>query len=172
MTTISIPINLSNINIINTNILNNGHIILQVKNTETGVCCKHCGNYITNYHSLNKTIKLNHLPAFGNAVYIEFQPVRYQCTDCDGNPTTTQKPSWYQSVGHCTQQYAKYILNLLVNSTIKDVATQENISYKRVVNIIKKHVPNEIDWSQIKNIKDLGIDEIALKKGTKILSSS
>ena len=172
MTTISAPINLSNINVINTNILNDGSIIVQVKSTETGTCCKQCGKYITKYHSLNKKIKLNHLPAFGNSVYIEFQPIRYQCTDCNGTPTTTHKPSWYQSVGHCTQLYAKYILNLLVNSTIKDVAEQESISYKRIVNIIKRHIPSEIDWSQITKINDLGIDEIALKKGTKILSSS
>jgi len=172
MTTISVPINLPNVSVINTNILNNGDIILQVKSTEKGTCCKHCGKFITKYHSLNKTIKLNHLPTFGSSVFIEFQPIRYQCTDCDDCPTTTQKPSWYQSMGHCTQLYSEYIINSLVNGTIKDVSEREGISYKRIISIVNKHIPNKIDWSKIKNIEYLGIDEIALKKGTKTLSLS
>lgn len=167
MTTISVPINLVNINVTNTNTLDNGEFIVQVISTEIGTSCKHCGKYITKKHSLNKAIKLKHLPAFGNSVSIKFQPIRYQCFNCDDHPTTTQKLSWYQSTGHCTQIYAEYILNLLVNSTIKDVAKQENISYKKVIGIIKKHVPNKIDWSIIEKIKYLGIDEIALKKGHK-----
>ena len=167
MTTISVPINLVNTKVTNTNILDNSDIIVQVKSTETGTCCKHCGKYITKKHSLNKTIKLKHRSAFGNSVYIEFQPIRYQCFNCEGHPTTTQKPSWYQSTGHCTQKYGEYILNLLVNSTVKDVAKQENITYKKVIGIIKSHIPNKIDWSKIKKINYLGIDEIALKKGHK-----
>ena len=89
MTTISVPINIINIKVININTLGNGDIIVQVISTETGTYCKHCGKYITKKHSLNKIIKLNHLPAFGSPVYIEFQPIRYQCFDCDGHPTTT-----------------------------------------------------------------------------------
>lgn len=167
MTTISIPINLPNIEIISTTILDNGDIIVHVKSTETGTYCKHCGKYITKYHGLNKVVILNNLPAFGNSVYIKFQPVRFQCPDCDGNPTTTQKPSWYQSIGQCTTPYAKYIINLLVNSTIIDVARKEDIPYKKVVSIIKYSIPDKIDWSNIKEIKYLGIDEISLKKGHK-----
>ena len=170
MTTISIPLNLPNIKVINTTTSDDGDITLKVKSTETGTYCKHCGKYINNYHSLNKMVFLNHLPAFGTPVYIEFQPIRFQCNHCEGHPTTTQKPSWYQSTGHCTDHYAKHIINLLVNSTLKDVALQENISHKRVFTIVNKHIPNKIDWSKIKIIKYLGIDEISLKKIIKNLS--
>jgi transposase len=166
MTTISVPFNIPNINITNINILDND-IIVKVENTIAGTCCKHCGQYLDKAHSLNKTIKLKHLPSFGNTVYIEFQPTRFQCFDCEGCPTTTEKLPWYQSSGHCTQLYAEYIINLLVNSTITDVAKQENITYKKVIGIINKHIPNEIDWSKINSIEYLGIDEISLKKGHK-----
>ena len=172
MTTISIPLNLDNVEVIDSSTLNSGEILLHVKSTENGTYCKHCDKPISKYHSLNKMIRLNHLPAFGTPVYIDFQPVRYQCTDCEGHPTTTQKPSWYQSTGHCTLAYAKHILNLLVNSTIEDVALQEGLSYKRVFNIIKTHVPDEVDWSKIKSLNTLGIDEISLKKIIKNLSRS
>ena len=166
MTTISVPFNLGGTKVINVNKLDN-NITIRIESTETGTHCKHCDKYITKVHSLNKIIILNHLPAFGNPVYIEFQPIRFQCSDCNGCPTTTQKPSWYQSAGHCTQPYAEYILNQLVNSTIEDVAKQENITYKKVIGIINKNIPNKVDWSKVKEIQYLGIDEIALKKGHK-----
>jgi len=164
MTTISVPLNLPQVNV--TNLLtNNDDLTIFVESTKSGVCCKDCGKKITHYHGLNKTITLNHLSSFGKPVYIKFQPIRYECTDC--HSTTTQKPIWYQSIGHCTQSYASYILDLLVNSTIQDVARQEDISYKRITNIIKQHIPKKIDWSTIKDLKTLGIDEISLKKGIK-----
>jgi transposase len=166
MTTISVPINLDNINVLNIIKLDTD-IIVRVESTEPGTYCKHCNNYITKTHSLNKVIILKHLSAFGAPVYIEFQPIRFQCSDCNGCPTTTQKPLWYQSKGHCTQLYAEYILNQLVNSTIEDISKQENITYKKIVSIINKKIPNEVDGSKIKGIEYLGIDEIALKKGHK-----
>lgn len=164
MTTISVPLNLPQVNVTNLLTTNDG-LIVSVESTELGTCCKHCGEYITHYHSLNKTISLNHLSAFGMPVTIKFQPIRYKCRACES--TTTQKPDWYQSIGHCTRPYAEYLLNLLVNSTIQDVAQQESISYKRIINIIKQHIPNKIDWSTLDTLKTLGIDEISLKKDTK-----
>jgi transposase len=158
---------LPNVEIVNITYLDNGDIIVRVNSTELGVNCKNCGKHITKYHGLNKTIKLKHLSAFGHNVYIEFQPIRFQCLNCDNHPTTTQIPSWYQNIGQCTTPYAKYILESLINSTIQDVARKENISYDQVMSIIKKHVPEEIDWSTIQSIKDIGIDEISLKKGHK-----
>ena len=161
MTSISVPLNLPQVNVTDL-VTTNDELTIFVESTELGTCCKDCGKHITKYHNLNKTITLNHLSVFGKPVYIKFQPIRYVCTDC--HSTTTQKPSWYQSIGHCTQLYAEYIVDLLVNSTIQDVSRQENISYKRIINIIKQHIPKEIDWSTISNLKTLGIDEISLKK--------
>ena len=167
MTDFSPSINLTNTEIISQKTLDNGDIIVRVECTEDGTNCKHCGKHITKRHSLNKTVILKHLPACGINVYIEIQLIRYQCTDCDGCPTTTQKPSWYQSKGLCTKAYAAHIVTELINSTISDVAGKEGITRDRVYSIIKSHVSTKIDWSKIKDIKYLGIDEISLKKGHK-----
>lgn len=172
MTIINIPLDLDNVELIDTCTLETGELVLKVKSTEKGTCCKHCDQHIDKYHSLNKTVRLNHLPVFGTPVYIEFQPIRYQCRSCKGQPTTTQKPSWYQSTGHCTKNYATHILNSLVNSTIEDVALFENISHKRVFNIVNQHIPDKMDWSTLESLKNLGIDEISLKKIIKNMSPS
>jgi transposase len=138
MTNISIPINLPNVEVISVTQRAANETVVRVKSTETETYCKHCGKKITHFHSLNKTLLLKHLPAFGNSVYIEIQPIRFQCFDCEGHPTTTQKLSWYQIVGKCTQLYAEHIINCLVNNTVADVAMQESISYKSVMSIAKK----------------------------------
>ncbi len=69
MTTISVPLNLPQVNVIST-LVNNDNLIVSVESTELGTCCKDCGKQITHHHSLNKTVTLNHLSAFGKPVYI------------------------------------------------------------------------------------------------------
>lgn len=167
MNTIAAHLDIINIEIISITKLENGSIVIHVKSTENGTCCKHCGKHITKYHGLNKTIIINHLSIFGKPTYIQFQPVRFQCLECSGRPTTTQQVSWYKSACQCTEEYALYIIKQLINSTIQDVARQEGISYKKVVSIVNKYIPDKIDWSKVKIIKDIGIDEISLKKGHK-----
>lgn len=167
MTNISVPLDLSDVEIFNTNFSENGKITVHVKSTATETCCQRCGKVITKIHGLNKLIILRHLSILGYMLYIAYQTVRFQCDYCDGRPTTTHKPSWYNTTGKCTVIYAKFILELLVNSTVQDVAAKENLSYSNVMEILKKFVPDEIDWSKINILKNIGIDEISLKKGHK-----
>ena len=112
MTDFSSSINLSNIKITDQETLDNGDIIVRVDCLENGSHCKCCGKHIIKRHSLNKIIRLKHLPSCGDDVYIKSQLVRYQCIDCNGSPTTTQKPSWYQSTGFSNFHYdPRHLLN-------------------------------------------------------------
>ena len=58
MTTIPVPLKLSDVTVINMDVLTNHDIVVHVKSTELGAYCKHCGKYITRYHSLNKTLSV------------------------------------------------------------------------------------------------------------------
>jgi transposase len=57
----------------------------------------------------------------------------------------------------------------LVNSTLQDVAIKERIGYKTIEAIVERSISQEVDWEQIKELKfnQMGIDEIALRKGHK-----
>lgn len=98
---------------------------------------------------------------------MEITPARGRCKDCDGNPTTSQKADWYDRKSPHTKAYEKHILLSLVNSTIVDVSTKEDIGYKAIESIVDRYVSEKIDWSEIKTIGLLGIDEISSKKGYK-----
>ncbi|GBC60851.1 hypothetical protein DENIS_1810 [Desulfonema ishimotonii] len=67
---------------------------------------------------------LRHSSVFGKPVYIRIAPPRYQCTNCEGNPTTTQRSLF-------TLSYENRILISLINSTAEDAALKEGSGYGR-----------------------------------------
>ena len=144
-----------------------GRINIYIEITETHTCCHVCGKTITKRHGKDKERKVKHLPMFENEVYIIYQPNRYICDSCDNNPTTTATPSWHTQNSAYTNAYERHILLDLVNSTIVDVSVKEKITEESVLGILDRSVKTEIDWSTIKYIGALAMDEIAVKKGYK-----
>jgi len=132
-----------------------------------GTTCKCCGKLIDKFYGYGKEITLQHLPILEKSVWLKIKPKRYQCPDCDGNPTTTQACSWYDSKSPHTKAYEQWLLRELINSTITDVSMKRNIGEAAVEGIINRHIHQQVDWIKLKALPILGIDEIALKKGHK-----
>lgn len=74
---------------------------------------------------------------------------------------------WHEPNSPNTFAFEQYILLQLVNATVKVVAVKEKLSYDRVLGILERHINDKVDWSQHTRIDQLGLDEIALKKGRK-----
>jgi len=127
-----------------------------------------CGHFIDHFYGQGEFITLRHLPLFGRQVELRLRPPRYQCQRCQGQPTTTQRTTWYDARSRCTKAFEHPILLACVNSTVWDVSIKEGIGYETVRGIIDRHIAKEVDWQAIKNLKIIGIDEISLKKDTKI----
>jgi transposase len=60
---------------------------------------------------------------------------------------------------------AEFLLRALVNSTISDVSIKYRVSYDRVRGVLSRYVRGEVDWSQFKHLRQIGLDEISLLKG-------
>ena len=114
---------------------------------------------------MDEAITLRHLPILGRPVYLWLRPKRYRCPDCDGGPTTTQQLSWYNAKSPHTKAYEKYILLQLVHTTIEDVSIKEGLGAKAIEGIVERWISGEVQWGEVKRVKILGLDEIALKKG-------
>jgi transposase len=56
---------------------------------------------------------------------------------------------------------------MLVNSTVSDVVVKEDLGYEAVMGIVNHHIAGEVDWNRFERLDEIGIDEIALKKGHK-----
>lgn len=144
-----------------------GDYEIRVSSTQEGCACHRCGQLTTKPHGHDREIRVRHLPILGRAVYIIIRLPRYQCEQCSGKPTTTQQVPWFIRRSPQTIAYEMHVLSQLIGSTVEAVSQQEGIGYEAVMGIIRRHVQTEVDWETIDCLEQLGLDEIALKKGHK-----
>ena len=127
--------------------------------------CHQCGQKATEFFAQGEKVALRHLPLCGRQVLLWFHSKRYRCTHCPGGVTTTEHPSWSDTKGGYTQACAEFLLLELVNSTVQDVARKHGVTYDVVRGVLQRYVRGEVDWSTIKTLRILGLDEISLLKG-------
>lgn len=142
-----------------------GECTITVESTTVGTRCRQCGRKITDLHGVDEAITLRHLPILGRPVYLRLRPKRYRCPYCKEGPTTTQQLSWYSAKSPHTKAYEKYILLQLVHATIEDIRLKEGLGAKAIEGIVDRWITQEVKWAEVKRVKLLGLDEIALKKG-------
>jgi transposase len=163
---ISIPLDIPKVETHGVQVNSEGDYIITVTSTIIGTICQHCGRKITKSHGHGRDIDLRHTPIFGHRVYLRLLPKRYKCPDCD-NRTTTQKLDWCESKSPHTKAYDEHLMKQLVNSTVEDVSHKENVGYDAVDGVINRCIDASVNWDEYTELKILGIDEIARRKGRK-----
>ena len=162
---ISIPLDIPDLHVLQTDQTQAGEYILTVESTLESTMCRQCGRTITELHGLDKPRLLRHLPILGQPLFLRIRPKRFRCPFCDDHPTTTQKLDWYDPQAMHTRAYERHLIVQLINSTISDVTQKEDVSYDAMVSILDRWVATTLDWTSLETIITLGIDEIALCKG-------
>ena len=140
-------------------------ITCEIESTQGYSMCHRCGQKATEFHGYDQALELRHLPLCGRPVILRLRPKRYRCRYCEGAVTTTERAEWYDAKAGCTKAYAEFLLLELVNGTLQDVAKKHGVTYDSVRGVLKRYVKGEVDWSQIKALGLLGVDEISLLKG-------
>ena len=167
MATFEVELDIPGVKITKVEIDKNGNLTITVESEVEGTHCHKCGKEITKPHGHDKKITLRHLSILGRKTYICICPKRYQCTNCSGNPTSTQSLSWYDLKSSQTKEYENHVLLQLINSTIIDVSIKESLGEKAILGIVNRYIDTKINWREIKRLDVIGIDEISLKKGHK-----
>lgn len=162
--TIMLPLDIPDVEVIGTEINKRGDYIITVESTRNSAVCQHCGGQLTKFNGHNREIELRHLPILGRRVYICIRPKRYECPNCGGK-TTTQKLDWYESKSPHTKAYDRHLMLSLINSTVEDVSHKEAVGYKAVEGAIARCIQTKVNWNNCTNLKIIGIDEIAMRKG-------
>ena len=165
---ISLPLDIPNVKVLQTEINANGDYIITVESTAKGTKCRKCDRETQKFHGHDKAIEVRHLPILGRRVYIRLRPLRYECPHCSNKQkktTTTQRLMWYNPTNSLTRAYEDHLLLSLVNSTVQDVSRKERIGYDAVRGVVRHRISDKVDWSEIELLEVLGIDEIALRKG-------
>ena len=162
---VTIPLDLPEVKVLKSEISREGDLIITVESTKDTAVCHRCGKVIRKFHGHDDWVLLRYLPVFGRPTYLRYRPRRYRCEYCDNRPTTAQRLDWHEPNSPNAFVYEQHILLQLVNSTIEDVAVKEQISAASIVGILDRYIGTKVDWSQYSQLGELGLDEIALKKG-------
>jgi transposase len=137
----------------------------EIESTQGYSMCHRCGQKATEFHGYDQALELRHLPLCGRPVILRLRPKRYRCRYCEGVVTTTERPDWHDTKSGCTKACAEFLLLELANSTLQDVSQKHGVTYDVVRGVLKRYVKGEVDWSPIKALRLLGLDEISLLKG-------
>jgi transposase len=95
----------------------------------------------------------------GRQTYLIIRLPRYQCTHCEGKPTTTKQVSWHDKRSPNTIAFKKHIILGLMGGTVEDVSQRERIGYNAVMGIINRQIRTKVDWESIEKLEQVGIDE-------------
>jgi transposase len=139
-------------------------IYVDVQSTIDVVKCRVCGG-ATKSKGYAEEREIRHLPMNGYDCYLRIKSKRGICENCDDHPTTNQRLEWFDYKSRYTKAYLDYLMLLLVNSTLADVAIKENLSPDTIGRILDKKVSTKVDWKEFKKLGLIGIDEIAIRKG-------
>ena len=162
---ISIPLDIPNLRVLQTDLTQADEFILTVESTLTTATCRQCGRTLTEQHGEDRPRLLRHLPILGRVVYLRIRPKRFRCPYCDDHPTTTQELEWYDPNALHTKAYERHLIVQLVNSTVTDVVAKEDVSYDALLGILDRWIATTVDWDALEPFATMGIDEIALLKG-------
>src|SRR5215216_1443636 len=162
---ISIPLDIPDVRVLQTDLTQADEFILTVESTLTTTSCRRCGRILTEQHGQDRPRLLRHLPILGRVVYLRIRPKRFGCPYCDDHPTTTQELDWYDPNALHTKAYERHLILQLVASTITDVVAKEDVSYDALLGILDRWIATTVDWIALEPFTVLGIDAIALTKG-------
>jgi transposase len=162
---ISIPLDIPDLRVLQTELTKDGEFILTIESTLTSTSCRRCGRTITERHGVDEPRLLRHLPILGRVVYLRIRPKRFRCLWCDGHPTTTQHLDWYDPNALHTKAYERHLILQLVNSTLSDVEAKEDVTTDALVGILDRWIAHSVDWDALPPFATMGMDEIALLKG-------
>ena len=165
--TFQIPLDIPDVHLLSSRSGERGELILEVESSLNSTTCRRCGCEITEFHGYDQPIRLRHLPVFGRDVWIEIRPKRYRCPHCDDHPTTTQRLSWHEPRSPHTKAFDAWLTSMLGNSTVSDVSRRCHVGHDAVEGAVNRCIRATVEWTDYTQLRTLGIDEIALKKGHK-----
>jgi transposase len=162
---VTVPLDVPDVRVIRTEMNKQGELIITIESTKGGVTCRRCGRWISKFHGHDDWVTVRHLPVFGRSTYLRYRPKRYQCQQCEGHPTTTERLDWHEANSPHTFAFDDHLLLQLVATTIEDVSIKEQVGYDAILGALERRISVEVDWSAMAALEVLGVDEIALKKG-------
>ena len=142
----------------------NGSIIFSIRTKPDELRCSNCNSYRVGFRGYKERL-FRAQPIGNKLVYIKAKIQRLECKDCGA---IRQEPIKYADYKKSyTRGFQRYVLDLSKMMTIQDVAETVGAGWDMVKGIIKEHLQKHYGKPNLKDVKLLAIDEIAIQKGHK-----
>lgn len=102
-------------------------------------------------------------PIGDKRVTIVLDVPRVECRDCETNKQVHL--TFARSMKRHIRTFDKYVLGLLTSMTCKDVALHLGVSWGMIRDIEKENLMRHYQRPPLKDVKNIAIDEIAVRKG-------
>lgn len=137
-------------------------IILNIQNKSKNLHCSHCKSHnVVKNGYVWRDIKT--VPAGRKAVILHVKVQRLRCRTCGHDQQESLHfTSGKQSYSHSLRDL---VLDLASMMTLKDVAAYLRLSWDTVKDIHKRCLKQRYGWPDLRNVRNIGIDEIAVHKG-------
>lgn len=117
----------------------------------------------------NKVQVIRDLEVWGQPSFFVYLPPYHRCGYC--NHRQWLLPPFKRKHVTYTYRFEEHVLRMLIGSTEEEVARRMGISAEMVGVIVKNQLKGEQDIDPKREIRDVGLDEIALKKRHKLYAT-
>ena len=156
-------INLPEFTIKNYRFIDGFGLVLILEKKEKKAICPHCGKKSDKLHQ-NYRYLVRDLPMMEHDVYLRVNRRQFKCSHCQ-KPFTEHFHSLKKTRTY-TERLAEKIITEVLESDVKNVARRNGLSDKEIETILKEKFA-ELKTDKPRQLKKLGIDEIAWVKGQK-----
>ena len=142
--------------------ISDDRITLDINSTLEAVVCPHCGQPSKSLHERHRRT-VRDLPISGKACYLRFVRRRFYCHSC--NRAFCEAMDFVQERRDYTNRYQNWIFHQVKENNITAVQRGEELTYDAIESIFLHEAKLRIPTEPFADLKRLGIDEIALRKG-------
>ena len=137
-------------------------LTLDIRSTVEGGICPRCGQCCTTLHE-NHARLVRDLPISGKACYLRFVRRRFFCSPC-GRPFS-EPLEFVEDHRDYTRRYQAWIFQQGKENNIASVQRLEGLTFDQIESIFVAEARARIPSHPFADLKRLGIDEIAMRKG-------
>ncbi len=156
-------INLPEFTVKNYRFIDGFGLVLIIEKKEKKAICPHCGKKSDKLHQ-NYRYLVRDLPMMEHDVYLRVNRRQFKCSHCQ-KPFTEHFHSIKKTRTY-TERLAEKIITEVLESDVQNVARRNGLSDQEIETILKEKFA-ELKTDKPRQLKKLGIDEIAWVKGQK-----
>lgn len=144
-----------------------GAIIFMIRTKPSELRCSNCNSYQVRPRG-NKERIFKTLPIGKKPVYLKAIIQRLECKECGS--IRQEKIPYADYKKTYTRSFQRYVIDLSKLMTIQDVSKILGVGWDMVKGIQKKHLQKHYGRPDLKEVRSIAIDEIAVEKGHKYMT--